>query len=348
MSTTQSTTVRSARSSAPSSRALAIGLIVVVLGVIVACALSLAVGARSIDLTTVWHALTAYDATNPDHVTIVDKRLARTLLGVLAGVALGLGGTVTQGLTRNPLADPGILGINTGAALGVVLSVTLLGVSAAAGYVWFAFAGAAVAAAVVFGIAALSRDRTPVTLALVGAAVAAALTSIVAAVLLTHQAAFEQVRFWQVGSLAGRGFPVLWGVLPTAVVGVIVAFAMGSALNGLALGRDLARGLGQRVGMTTAFGAAAIVLLCGSATAAVGPLTFVGLVLPHIARRITGPDYRWILPYAALLGPILLLVADVIGRVAGSPGEIEVGIIVALLGAPVFIALVRRRRAVSL
>lgn len=326
-----------------------VGFAVAVVVLLVVCVLSLLVGARTIAPADVVHALTHYSPADDDSLVVVGSRLPRTLLGLFAGLALGLAGTVMQGLSRNPLADPGLLGVNFGASFAVVVAIAFLGVTAVSGYVWFAFAGAALAAGLVYAVSAVGREgATPVKLALAGAAVSAALGSLITAVMLTSRVSLDQMRFWQVGSLAGRGFGVLWQVLPTLVVGAALALTLGRLLNGLALGDDVARGLGQRVGLARALAALAIVLLCGSATAAVGPIAFVGLVVPHVARWVVGADYRRILAYSAVIAPALLIACDVIGRVVAPPGELQVGIVMAFVGAPLFVALVRRRRLVGL
>lgn len=325
------------------------GFVAAVVVLLVVCALSLMVGARTIPPADVLDALLHPARTDPDTLVVVGSRLPRTLLGVVAGLALGLAGTVMQGLSRNPLADPGLLGVNFGASLAVVVAIAVFGVTSVSGYVWFAFLGAALAAGVVYAVSSAGREgATPVKLALAGAAVSAALGSLITAVMLTSRVSLDQMRFWQVGSLAGRGFSVLWQVLPTLVIGAVLALALGRVLNGLALGDDVARGLGQRVGRARILSAVAIVLLCGSATAAVGPIAFVGLVVPHAARWVVGADYRRILAFSAVFAPALLLACDVIGRVIAPPGELQVGIVMAFVGAPLFIALVRRRKLVSL
>ena len=325
------------------------GFLLAVVVLLAVCVLSLMVGARTIAPADVLHAVTHYSASDQDSLVVVGSRLPRTLLGLAAGLALGLAGTVMQGLSRNPLADPGILGVNFGASLAVVVAIAFLGVTTVSGYVWFAFAGAALAAGLVYAVSAVGREgATPVKLALAGAAVSAALGSLITAVMLTSRVSLDQMRFWQVGSLAGRGVDVLWQVLPTLVVGAVLALGLGRLLNGLALGDDVARGLGQRVGLARALSAVAIVLLCGSATAAVGPIAFVGLVVPHVARWVVGADYRRILAFSAVIAPALLIACDVIGRVVAPPGELQVGIVLAFVGAPLFIALVRRRKLVGL
>jgi iron complex transport system permease protein len=334
---------RSRRLGRPAGLAVAAGVLVVI------ALLSVAVGAKSIPLGTVLDALFHPDPTDGDHLIVRSLRVPRTAVGLLAGAALGAGGAVMQGLTRNPLADPGILGVNAGAALFVAFGIYALGLTSLFAYVWFAFAGAAVASLIVYTLGALGREgATPVKLALAGAAATALLGSITSAILLLDVQTLDQFRFWHVGSLAGRTGTIAAQVAPFVLVGLALSIACAPRLNGLALGEDVARGLGQRVGVSRVMGATCIVLLCGAATAAVGPIVFVGLAVPHIARTITGPDYRWVLPYSIVLAPILLLGADVLGRVIARPGEVQVGIVTAVIGAPVFIGLVRRRRLAEL
>ena len=325
------------------------GLLVTLVALAVLCFLSMAIGTRSTSLSTVWSAITAFDPANTDHLVIMELRLPRTILGLLVGAALGLAGAVMQGVTRNPLADPGILGVNAGAALFVVIAISVFGITSVIGYVWFAFAGAAVATVVVYAIAAMGREgATPIKLAIAGAAVSAALGAVTTSFLLMDEATFEQFRFWQVGTLAGRDLSVVAQVAPFLIVGSLLALFLGRVLNTLSLGEDVARGLGANVALSRVISAAAVVLLCGAATAACGPIAFVGLTIPHVARMIVGPDYRWALPYSMMLAPILLLAADIVGRVIARPGEVQVGIVTALIGAPVFIALVRRRKLAEL
>lgn len=324
---------------------LCVGLVALV----AASLASIMVGASGISPGTVWDAFAQFDPSNTEHLVVVEKRLPRTLIGLAVGAALGLAGAAAQGLTRNPIADPGILGVNFGASLFVVLGIAVAGVTSLSGYVWFAFAGAAVATVLVYSVSSIGREgATPVKLALVGSAVSAAFGSIITAVMLTSTQVLNSVRFWQVGAIAGRGYDVFWQMLPGFVAGAILALLLGRQLNGLALGDDVARGLGQRVHLTRILGAVAIVLLCGSATAAAGPIAFVGLAVPHLARAIVGSDYRRVLLLSVIIGPVMLLFCDVIGRIVAMPGELEVGIVTAFIGAPFFIALVRRRKLPSL
>jgi iron complex transport system permease protein len=326
---------------------------VVLMGAVLAlgfvCLMSMRYGAKAMSTGDMLEALLDYDPTVEEHLIVHTLRVPRTVLGVLVGVALGLAGAVMQGVTRNPLADPGILGVSAGASLFVVVAIYAFGVGAPIGYVWAAFAGAAVSSVVVYALGALGRDgATPVKLALAGAAVTAFLGSITTAILLLDVATLDQYRFWAVGSIAGRGEDIAVQLAPFIVLGSVMALASGRILNALALGDDVARSLGQKVGLARGFSALSVVLLVGAATAAAGPIGFLGLTVPHIARAITGPDYRWVLPYSAVLAPILLIGADVVGRVVARPGEVQVGILTAVLGAPVFIALVRRRKLAAL
>lgn len=325
-----------------------IGLLLLVLALVVVCVASIAVGAKPISLDGVWHAL--FEPTGvEDDVIIRSLRVPRTLIGIAAGIALGVGGALMQGHTRNPLADPGILGVTHGAALAVVLSIFLLDVSSLHGYIWFAFAGSLVASVVVFLLGSAGRGGpSPVTLALAGAAVSALMHGLVSAIVLLDQQSLDAFRFWQVGAIAGRDLTVLSQVLPFLVAGLVLAFMNAPGLNSIALGEDVARALGTRVGQTRVLGVVAITLLVGGAVAACGPIGFLGLVVPHLARALVGPDYRWLLPLSGLFGAVLILLADVVGRVVARPSEVEVGVMLALVGAPFFVALVRRRKLVKL
>ncbi len=313
-----------------------------------ACLISLAVGSRPLGWSTLLEAGRHFDAGNGDHL-VLRARVPRTLTGVLVGAGLGLAGAAMQGVARNPLADPGILGVNAGASLAIVLALSLLGLTSPAAYLWFAFGGAALAAVAVYAVASLGREgATPVKLALAGAALSAALASVLNAILVSSQQTLDQFRFWQVGSLTAASLDDLRTVLPFVLAGSALTVGLARALNGLALGEDLARGLGQRVVLTRVATAGGVVLLVGSAVAVAGPIAFVGLVVPHAVRALVGGDYRWLLPLSALMAPVLLLAADVVGRVVAPPGEVQAGIMTALVGAPVFVAVVRRRRVGSL
>lgn len=323
---------------------LAAGLAGLVVALGVTCVLSVVLGARDVGWHTLWAAFTDYDSADTAQRVLREMRIPRTLLGLVVGAALGVSGAVLQGLTRNPLADPGIMGINAGAALFVVSGVMVLGIGTGQVTVWLAFLGAGAATAAVYGIASLGRDgATPVKLALAGAAITAGTTAVTTGIVMTHVEALNALRFWQVGSLSGRYLPVFWQVVWFILAGLAISLAAGRLLNGLALGEDVARALGMRVGLIRAVLFATVALLCGAATAACGPIVFVGLVVPHVARALCGPDYRWIVPYSALLAPVLLLAADVVGRIALDNGELQVGVVLGVIGAPAFVGLVRYR-----
>ena len=308
------------------------------------CLLSIAIGSRQLGLGTVLRAL--FDAQDGEVTAIVrGLRLPRTLVGLACGAALGLSGAVMQALTRNPLADPGLLGVSAGAAFAVVAAVSLLGVTSLLGYIWFAFAGALLAGLLVYLIGGLGRGTfTPIRLVLSGVVVTALLSSLTSALALTDPAALNRFRFWSAGSLAGHDNGALLRILPFLAVGVVLAMSSAPALDSLSLGDDVATSLGRRVGLVRLRAAAAVTLLTGSAVAVIGPVAFIGLVVPHLARLISGADHRWLLPLAAVIAPCLLLAADILGRVVARPEEIQTGIVVAFLGAPAFIALVRRGR----
>jgi iron-siderophore transport system permease protein len=320
-------------------------LAVLLVGVVL---LSLAVGTKPIPLASVWDAIWSPTGTEDD-VIVRALRVPRTLLGVAVGLALGVAGALMQGHTRNPIADPGLLGVTAGAAFLVVVAVYAFGVTSLYGYVWFAFAGAFGASVVVFLLGSVGQSGpTPVTLALAGVAVSALLGAFTSAMVLADTATLDAYRFWSVGNLSGRDIAVLGQVAPFLVVGLVLALVNAPALNLLSLGQDVAAGLGLNLTAARWIGLVAITLLTGAATAACGPIAFVGLVVPHVARAFTGPDHRWLLPASGLAGAVLLLAADILGRLLVRPGELQVGIVLALVGAPFFVALVRRRRLVQL
>jgi iron complex transport system permease protein len=325
-----------------------IGLLVLGGALVLVFLFGIWIGARDIPFTAAWNVLWHNDGSR-DAVIIHDYRIPRALLGLMVGAGLGLAGAVMQALTRNALADPGLLGVSMGASAGVVVAIAFLGITTVMGYVWFGILGAAVASVLVYLIGSAGRGLpSPDRLVLAGAAVFAVVHAFNGAVLLLNPQAFDEFRFWNVGSLAGRGMGVVAQVAPFIVAGTVLALLLARPLNALALGEQVGRALGAHLGRTRVYGALAVTLLCGAATAAVGPIGFVGLAVPHAARLIVGPDQRWVLPYSALLAAILLLGSDILGRVVGAPGELEVGIVTAFLGAPVFVALCRRRKPAGL
>ncbi|MEV4335241.1 iron chelate uptake ABC transporter family permease subunit [Streptomyces sp. NPDC049597] len=324
----------------------AAGLLVSVVVLLLVCVASIAVGAKPIPVADVWDALFRNTGTGND-VIVRDVRVPRTLLGLIVGAALGLSGAVMQALTRNPLAEPGLLGVNAGAAAAVVSAIGFLGVTSLTGYVWFAFGGAAVVSAAVYVLGG-SRSATPVRLALAGTAATAALYGYINAVQLLDSAALDRLRFWTVGSLASAETGTVTKIVPFVAVGAVLSLLIARPLNAMEMGDDTARSLGAHLNRTRVLAMIAVTLLCGAATAACGPIVFVGLMIPHVVRALTGPDMRWILPYAAVLAPVLLLGADVVGRIVARPSELQVGIVTALIGGPVFIRLVRRKRMAQL
>lgn len=310
--------------------------------------LSIAIGAKSIPLNSVWDALVSNTGLGDAYV-IWDMRLPRTVVGLCVGVALGVAGALIQALTRNPLADPGILGVNAGAGFFVAFGVAVFGVTSVSGYVWFAFVGALVVTVAVYLIGSAGRrGADPVQLTLAGVALGAVLSGIVTTMVLLDPRAFDQMRNWNAGSIVGRGWDILLPVLPFLILGVLLAIISVSSLNVIALGDDLARSLGANITRTRILVIIAVTLLAGGATAIAGPIGFVGLMVPHIARWIVGPDQRWILAYTILIAPCLVLAADILGRIVIRPGEFPVGIVTAFVGAPVLIMLVRRKNASGL
>ncbi|WP_101835260.1 FecCD family ABC transporter permease [Frankia canadensis] len=326
------------------ARGRALGLLAALVVLAGTCLLSLWVGANHLPFGEVWHVLWHNDGSQAALV-VHDLRIPRTLLGLTVGAALGVAGALAQALTRNVLAEPGLLGVNWGASAAVVAGISIFGVTSPAGYVWFAFAGAGVAAVVVFLLGTAGRGAaTPAGLVVAGAAASAVLGAFVNAVLLLDVRTFDRFRFWDVGSLTVTGTGALWATGPFVLAGLVLALALVRPLNALALGDESARGLGVRLNQARLAGALAIILLSGAATAAAGPIMFVGLAVPHVARALVGPDHRWVLPYSAVLAAILLIGSDLLGRVVIAPGELQVGIVTGIVGAPVFVVLCRRTR----
>ncbi|AZL07595.1 Fe(3+)-siderophore ABC transporter permease [Brevibacterium aurantiacum] len=326
-----------------------VGLVVAILALVLVVLASLAIGTRDMPISEVLKAF--FDPSgSDDQLVVLELRLPRTVLGILVGMGLGLAGGLIQALTRNPLADPGILGVNAGASFAVTIGIGFFGVTSINGYIWFAFLGALVATTGVYIIGSSGRSRSvdPIRLTLAGVAVAAVLTGLTKGILLTNERAFDAFRAWDVGAIAGRGFDTVSAVAPFILGGIVLALFLAHSLNAVSLGDDLAASLGASVNRTRILTILAVTLLAGGATAAAGPIGFIGLMIPHIARWIVGPDQRWILSYSVILSPILLLVSDVLGRVVMKPGELQVGVVTAFVGAPVLIALVRRKKASGL
>lgn len=318
------------------------GLLVCLVALAMALLWSITLGAAEITPQVVYEALLHYDAENYDHLIIQTVRLPRVLAGAVVGAALAVAGAIMQGLTRNPLADAGLLGINGGAAFAVVAGVTLLGALPLWGYAVLAFGGAGVASVIVYGIGSMGRGgATPLKLTLAGVIVTAFISSFTTALLLMNEETLEQVRFWTVGSLAGREMALFLQTTPFMLAGLAGGLIMSRQITTISLGEDVAKGLGQDTRWIRLVLALLVMLLAGGAVALAGPIGFIGLVVPHLVRLLVGMDYRWIIPYSAVGGALLVTVGDVIARVIIRPQELPVGIVMALVGAPFFIYLAR-------
>ncbi|MCP3425647.1 iron chelate uptake ABC transporter family permease subunit [Rothia sp. AR01] len=332
------------RANAGRRRAGVVTLAVGVVALGLAFALALSVGSRAVPLAEVWRVLTGGSGSPEATLVVLDLRLPRSCIAVVAGIALGLAGALAQSLTRNPLADTGILGLNSGASFLIAVSVMVFGVSSPAWHLPFAFAGALAVAVGIFLIGGTGATRSSIArVTLAGMAIGAVLSGIVTALTLIDPAAYSVLRAWNAASLEGRTWAELLPALPFVAVGAVVALTLGASFNSLSLGEDLARSLGVDVGRVRVLALVAVTLLAGSATAIAGPIVFVGLMMPHLARAIVGPDVRWIMAITAVLSPVLVLAADVLGRVLLPNGEVPVGLVTAFLGAPVLIAIARRR-----
>lgn len=310
--------------------------------------LSLAFGARSISFPEVFQVLLG-SGEDSVIVKVVQARIPRTVFALIAGGALGVSGALMQAVTRNPIADPSILGVNTGAALFVVSGIAFFHINLPQEYIWLALIGGAVAAAFVYAIASLGNGgATPMKLALSGAATGMALSSLVSTIMLPNSQVMDDFRFWQMGSISGTGWQDIKVAAPYLLVGLLLAFCLIPSLNCLALGDEMAAGLGVNAKLTRGLGALAAVLLCGATTAIAGPIAFVGLMIPHLMRFLFGPDLKYVIPMSVVGGACMLTVSDVIGRIAARPGELEVGIITAFLGAPCFVLAARKAKVSSL
>jgi iron complex transport system permease protein len=319
-----------------------------IIGIVLCVCASLAFGSRNVGLKEVIEALFNGSSESFDAL-VVRERIPRTVFSIIAGASLGVSGALMQAITRNPVADPSILGVNTGASLFVVAGIAFFQISTANQYIWFALAGAAVTAVFVYRIGSMgSGGATPIKLALAGAATSAALSSLVSAVILPRTDVMNAFRFWQVGSVSGATWDGILKVSPFLLVGLVIGVLSAPALNALALGDDVATGLGVKTGLVRIVGALGGVLLCGATTALAGPIGFVGLMIPHIMRLVCGPNMRYIIPMSAVGGAILLTVSDIIGRLIGSPGELEAGIVTAFFGAPILILIAMRAKVRSL
>lgn len=342
----QAVTVNQVSGGAPSwrpTRLRSLWLLVGLVAVLALCAASITIGVRQV----AWSDIVAALGGSADTIgqAAVLKRIPRTFMALLAGAGLGVAGAVMQGVTRNPLADPSILGVNAGAAFAVVIGLSMFNVSLSYTYVWTAIVGAALAALFVYAVGSVGPGRaTPLKLALAGMATSVALASLINALVLGRNDIAGGVRSWMIGGVGGMTFDRVWLVLPFIAVGLALCLLSARALNALALGDELAKGLGENVALTRGVAAVGAVMLCGAITAVCGPIGFVGLAVPHVCRLLVGVDQRWLLPFSGIAGAALLLAADVLGRVVARPSELDVGVVTAVVGAPIFIWIARRRK----
>ncbi|MCM3113153.1 FecCD family ABC transporter permease [Lederbergia lenta] len=326
----------------------AIVLVISFILLIVCVFASLVLGSRMVGFNGVMDVL-FHQSIDSYEANVVRKRISRTIFSLFCGGALGVSGALMQAVTRNPIADPSILGVNTGASLFVVCGMAFLNISSANQYIWLALAGAAITATFVFGIGSMGRSgATPIKLVLAGAATSAALSSLVVAIMIPRSHVMDQFRFWQVGSVGSATWDGIATFSPFLIIGILIAILSASALNALALGDDVATGLGVRTGVLRLIAALGAVFLCGAATALAGPIGFVGLLSTHVMRLLLGPDLRFVIPMSAISGAIILTVSDISGRLIGSPGELEVGVVTAFIGAPLLIILAMRSKVSSL
>lgn len=340
------TTATAASSRTRTTRPVVAGLVLVLIaGVFV----SACVGTLDIPLSTTWHAIVAFDPNDSAHLLVRHQRIPRALLSVVVGVCLGVAGAVMQALSRNPLAEPGLLGVNAGAAVAIAAGIAFLGVTDVTGYLWLGMIGAAIAGVAVYLLGGVRRGTNAVRLVLAGAALTVVLTALTHLILINSvDDVYDRYRHWMVGSLAGRGTDALWVVSLLALGGVLLALGMSRALDAAMLGEDLSRALGGNPTRIWALAGLCVIVLAGAATAAAGPIAFLGLAAPHLARLLVGANHRLVLPYSGLIAAVLMVLADTLGRLIPERGEISVGIMVAFLGGPFFIYLVRRRKMAQL
>jgi len=334
---------------AMTNRVRSLGLLVAIAVLAGAAVVSVGLGSRDIAPATIWAAIAHFDTANDEHVIVRELRVPRTVVGLVIGPALGVCGALIQAYTRNPLADPGVLGVNAGAAFGVALATGVFGFSAPVAYVWFALAGAAAVTIVVYLLGTVgSSGATPVKLTMAGVALSAVLGGMTSAIILSDRETFDDMRFWGAGAIGGRSLEVVLWFTPLIVAGLALALYVARPLNALALGDDLGVSLGVRTGRTRVVVVVAVTLLAGTATALAGPIGFVGLMVPHAVRWFVGPDQRWIIVFTVVMSALLLLVADIVGRIMLPSGELRVGLVTGVVGAPVLILLARRRSMSSL
>ncbi|QAS52254.1 FecCD family ABC transporter permease [Halobacillus litoralis] len=318
-------------------------LLVLLLLFIAASFFSIAVGKTSISLSEVWDAFFHYDPSSTNQVIIRTSRLTRTVIAITIGASLSIAGALMQALTRNPLAAPDIFGVNAGALFFIVASATFFSVESLSGYMWIGFIGAGVAGTIVYLLGSMGEDGlSPIRIVLAGAAISALFVSFTQGMLVLDEQRMQSVLFWLAGSVAGRELDLLLPVLPFISGAIILSLLIGKPLNILMSGDDVAKNLGQNTGLVKLVIGINIVFLAGGSVAVAGSVGFIGLVVPHIVKGITGPNYQWILPISGLFGAILLLFADIVARLVIAPQEMPIGVMTALFGTPFFIYIARK------
>ncbi|MBY0204700.1 MULTISPECIES: FecCD family ABC transporter permease [Paenibacillus] len=319
------------------------GLVGLFILMLVAATASMILGRTPITFHMLWDAVQSYDETLVEHVVLLTERLPRTIIAAVVGASLAVAGGLMQALTRNPLASPSVFGINAGAIFFIVIAVVVLSVSSLTTMMWFGFAGAAISAAIVYGLGSLGRDGlTPIKIILAGTAISALFASFTQAILVLDGTGLQDVLFWLAGSVSGRTLEMLYPVLPYMAVAAVVSLFMGRAINLLLTGDDIAKGMGQNVLLVKVMMGIVTVVLAGGSVAVAGSIGLVGLVVPHIMRAFVGNDYRWLVPYCFLGGAILLMSADVVARLVIMPQEVPLGVMTALIGGPFFIYIARK------
>ncbi|OAB32471.1 iron ABC transporter [Paenibacillus macquariensis subsp. defensor] len=327
-------------------RLLGLACSLFILGVAVIC--SVIYGVTDIPLSSIWESFVHYDYSSQEHLIIQTVRVPRALIAVAAGGSLAVAGALMQVITRNPIASPSLFGINSGAAFMVVIASGWLGISGMQSLTLFALLGAAISGSIVFYLGSIGRDgMTPIKITLAGASIAAFFHSMTQGYMLTNGKMFDQVLVWLVGSVAGRDMDMLINVLPYLFIGFIIAISLSRHLNVLLMGDDVAQTLGQRTALIKSLASVAVILLAGGSVAVAGPIAFVGIIIPHIVRYLVGNDYRWVIPYSAVLGGILLVTADIGARYIAMPKEIPVGVMTAILGVPFFVYIARKGKRVQ-
>lgn len=324
---------------------------ITVLGIVIlfiAIALSITYGTKSVGLSHVWDAILGRN-TDVYEVNIVQTRIPRTIFGIIAGASLSISGVLMQSITRNPIADPSILGVNAGASLFIVAGIAFFNIQSKFSYICLSFVGAMLTALIVYKLASVGYGGpTPIKLAISGSATSIALSSIISLIVMPDSSVMTTYRFWQIGSIGGTNYDDIKLILPITILAIIVSICISGNLNTLLLSEETAIALGLNVNRTRAIAAICGVLLCATTTALAGPISFIGLMVPHFIRMVVGSNHIPLIICSGIYGSSVLIISDVLGRILGRPGELESGIMTALIGAPVFIFIIRKAKVQSL